>query len=45
MASLLIVTQVYMFRYDSTHGRYKGTVSTDGKKLFVDGHAISVYNA
>jgi len=36
---------VYMFRYDSTHGRYKGQVSTDGKKLFVDGHAISVYNA
>jgi glyceraldehyde-3-phosphate dehydrogenase type I len=35
---------VYMFRYDSTHGRYKGQVSTDGKKLIVDGHAISVYN-
>jgi glyceraldehyde-3-phosphate dehydrogenase type I len=35
---------VYMFRYDSTHGRYKGQVSTDGKKLIVDGHAISVHN-
>jgi len=37
------VTQVYMFKYDSTHGRYKGTVSHDGKKLIVDGHAIAVH--
>jgi len=35
--------QVYMFKYDSTHGRYKGTVSHDGKKLIVDGHAIAVH--
>jgi glyceraldehyde-3-phosphate dehydrogenase type I len=35
---------VYMFRYDSTHGRYKGTVSTDGTKLIVDGHPIAVHN-
>jgi glyceraldehyde-3-phosphate dehydrogenase type I len=34
---------VYMFKYDSTHGRYKGTVSHDGKKLIVDGHNISVH--
>lgn len=34
---------VYMFKYDSTHGRYKGTVSHDGKKLIVDGHHISVH--
>jgi glyceraldehyde-3-phosphate dehydrogenase type I len=34
---------VYMFKYDSTHGRYKGTVSHDGKKLIVDGHQISVH--
>lgn len=35
---------VYMFRYDSTHGQYKGTVSTDGSKcLVVDGHKINVY--
>ena len=37
------VTQVYMFKYDSTHGRYKGTVSHDGKKLIVDGHPIAVH--
>jgi glyceraldehyde-3-phosphate dehydrogenase type I len=36
---------VYMFRYDSTHGRFKGEVSTDGKKLIVNGKGISVYNA
>ena len=32
-----------MFKYDSTHGRYKGTVSHDGGKLVVDGHKISVH--
>lgn len=34
---------VYMFKYDSTHGRYKGSVSTEGGKLVVDGHKISVH--
>jgi len=32
-----------MFKYDSTHGRYKGSVSTEGGKLVVDGHKISVH--
>nr|AUS83926.1 glyceraldehyde-3-phosphate dehydrogenase [Eisenia fetida] len=34
---------VYMFKYDSTHGQYKGEVKHDGHKLIVNGHAISVY--
>ncbi|PWA33736.1 hypothetical protein CCH79_00007410 [Gambusia affinis] len=34
---------VYMFKYDSTHGRYHGEVSHDGGKLYVDGKAISVF--
>uniref|UniRef100_A0A3Q3W3P3 Glyceraldehyde-3-phosphate dehydrogenase n=1 Tax=Mola mola TaxID=94237 RepID=A0A3Q3W3P3_MOLML len=35
---------VYMFKYDSTHGRYPGQVSQDDDgKLIVDGNAISVY--
>ncbi|KAL0077211.1 glyceraldehyde-3-phosphate dehydrogenase [Phycomyces blakesleeanus] len=34
---------VYMFKYDSTHGRFKGTVSTEDGKLIVNGKAISVY--
>lgn len=33
----------YLFEYDSTHGRYKGEVRTEGGKLIIDGHAISVY--
>jgi glyceraldehyde 3-phosphate dehydrogenase len=34
---------VYMFKYDSTHGRFKGTVSTKDGKLVINGHSISVY--
>jgi len=34
---------VYMFKYDSTHGRYKGTVKAEGGKLVVDGKAIEVF--
>jgi glyceraldehyde 3-phosphate dehydrogenase len=34
---------VYMFKYDSTHGRYKGEVSHKEGKLIVDGHEIAVY--
>ena len=33
----------YMFKYDSTHGRYPGEVSHDDKHLIVDGHKIAVY--
>nr|QKF30970.1 glyceraldehyde-3-phosphate dehydrogenase [Plecoglossus altivelis] len=35
---------VYMFKYDSTHGRYKGEVKMDNGKLVIDGHAITVYH-
>lgn len=34
---------VYMFKYDSTHGRYKGEVKADGGKLVVDGKSIAVF--
>lgn len=34
---------VYMFKYDSTHGRYKGEVSMKDDKLIVDDNAINVY--
>lgn len=34
---------VYMFRYDSTHGRYKGEVKEEGGMLVVDGRKIAVF--
>ena len=33
----------YMFKYDSTHGRYNGEVTHDDKHLIVDGHKILAY--
>ena len=35
---------VYMFKYDSTHGVWKGSVEVKNGKLVVDGQAISVHN-
>ena len=34
---------VYMFKYDSTHGKWKGEVSVKGDKLVIDGHEITVF--
>jgi len=34
----------YMFYYDTTHGRYKGSVVAENGKLVVDGNAIKVSN-
>merc|ERR1712113_1150290 len=33
---------VYMFKYDSTHGRFKGTVEISNGKLVVNGKSINV---
>ncbi|MDI5889481.1 type I glyceraldehyde-3-phosphate dehydrogenase, partial [Flavobacterium sp. LB3P48] len=33
----------YMFKYDSTHGRYQGEVTHEGSNLVIDGHTIKVY--
>lgn len=35
---------VYMFKYDSTHGRFNGTVEAKDGKLVVNGKGIDVYN-
>ncbi|XP_012507068.1 PREDICTED: glyceraldehyde-3-phosphate dehydrogenase, testis-specific [Propithecus coquereli] len=34
---------VYMFKYDSTHGRYKGSVECRNGRLVVDNQEISVF--
>ena len=34
----------YMVKYDSTHGRYKGTVSHDDKHIIIDGVKIATYH-
>lgn len=34
---------VYMFKYDSVHGQFKGTVSHDEKNLIIDGKKILVF--
>ncbi|KAK4078606.1 uncharacterized protein Triagg1_2937 [Trichoderma aggressivum f. europaeum] len=33
----------YMFKYDSTHGRFKGDIKVDGKDLVIDGKRIKYY--
>jgi len=35
---------VYMFKYDSTHGRFSGEVKADGGQLSVNGKKIAVYS-
>jgi len=35
---------VYMFKYDSTHGQFKGEVKEDGKFLYINGNKITVFN-
>jgi len=34
---------VYLFQYDSTHGRFKGTVEAKDGKLVINGKEIAVY--
>jgi len=35
---------VYLFKYDSTHGRFKGTVTAEGGFLVVNGQKITVFS-
>ncbi|KAJ3056589.1 hypothetical protein HK097_005752 [Rhizophlyctis rosea] len=36
---------VYMLKFDSTHGRFKGTVEAKNGKLIVNGNEVAVYSA
>lgn len=36
-------SQAYLFHYDSTHGRFKGDVKSEGGKLIINGQSIAVY--
>uniref|UniRef100_A0A8C4RD17 glyceraldehyde-3-phosphate dehydrogenase (phosphorylating) n=1 Tax=Eptatretus burgeri TaxID=7764 RepID=A0A8C4RD17_EPTBU len=35
---------VYMFKYQSTHGKWKGEVEADGDHLIINGHQITVFH-
>lgn len=37
-------TLAHLFKYDSVHGTYPGTVVVNAGKLVIDGHPIEVFN-
>jgi glyceraldehyde-3-phosphate dehydrogenase/erythrose-4-phosphate dehydrogenase len=39
----LDTTQVYMFKYDSVHGNFKGSVEQKDGKLWIQGKPITVF--
>ena len=39
-----IDNSVYLLRYDSIYGRFKGNVSTDGKDMVIDDRKVKIYS-
>ena len=38
-----LYVQVYMFKYDSIHGRFNGSVEAKDGKLWIEGKPITVF--
>src|SRR5512134_3171986 len=38
-----VETNAHLLKYDSVHGTYPGSITTDGKSMTVDGHKIQVF--
>ena len=43
MADLFSSFQAYLFKYDSTHGQFKGDVDVKDGKLIINGQTIEVF--
>jgi glyceraldehyde 3-phosphate dehydrogenase len=39
-----VKTLAHLFKYDSVHGNFKGTVDVNDGQLIIDGHSIHVYS-
>ena len=37
-------TLAHLFKYDSIHGRFKGTIQQDKNKIIFNGHSVTVYS-
>lgn len=35
---------IYLFKYDSVHGRFDGTIENKGGKLFINGKEVHFFN-
>ena len=40
---VFVLLQVYMFKYDTVHGRFKGEVKAADGKLWINGNPVSVH--